>query len=79
MPAYAGLPPVMSHSCYDVAYGLLNVTAGSPLQDLEVEIFLHMLARESEATTGIQPYKAGTPVNSFAAEGDGMARASTAR
>ena len=49
------------------------------LQDLEVEIFMHMLARESEASTGMEPFKAGRPVNSFAEEGDGMACASKQR
>ena len=49
------------------------------LQDLEVEIFMHMLARESEASTGMEPFKPGRPVNSFAEEGDGMACASKQR
>ena len=44
-----------------------------------MEIFMHMLARESEASTGMEPFKAGRPVNSFAEEGDGMACASKQR
>ena len=59
-----------------------GIDACSPLrwlQDLEVEIFMHMLARESEASTGMEPFKAGRPVNSFAEEGDGMACASKQR
>ena len=40
---------------------------------------MHMLARESEASTGMEPFKAGRPVNSFAEEGDGMACASKQR
>jgi hypothetical protein len=43
------------------------------VQDLETEIFLHILQRHAEAVTGLAEDKSGASVQAAAAEGDGMA------